>query len=152
MRDSRYLVSGGEADVVQNPAVALADGGFEVHEGDTFTEWYFQDDPGSISFADTSTYYEGSSSIRFAGQVPPVWRPRSSAASGLALTWIRSTLNWHGGAFPPREPHRCSEAVRTVAASLHCRFLPPATRPTAPAIPSPPSHAPQTQPRPRQSA
>jgi hypothetical protein len=56
----------GSATFAADPAVALNNGGFESVNGNTFTGYAFQDNPGQSTFADTATVHGGARSLRMA--------------------------------------------------------------------------------------
>lgn len=63
--DAEFLVSGGVADVVQDPSTVIVNGDFENHNGDVFPGWEQMDGAGVSTFADTSIFHSGGTSIRF---------------------------------------------------------------------------------------
>lgn len=63
--DCKFHVSEGQADVVQDPATTVVNGGFEDHNGDSFPNWIQMDGAGESTFADTGVYHSGATSIRF---------------------------------------------------------------------------------------
>lgn len=65
VRDTLFVVEGGEARLVADPEPAVQDGGFEEPAGDEFTGWSFQDKPGVGSFADREVKHGGGASLRF---------------------------------------------------------------------------------------
>jgi len=67
VRDALFVVKGGEARLVADPAVQIANGGFEQHKGDRLTGFRFHDKPGEVSFIDTETFKQGRASLRFEG-------------------------------------------------------------------------------------
>ncbi len=62
---ARFVVHGGRARLVPDPPVALTNGGFEEFRGHRFAGYRFHDEPGTISFADTTVWRGGAASIRF---------------------------------------------------------------------------------------
>ena len=65
VKDCIFSVSGGTADVEQDPATTVVNGNFENHNGNTFPNWNQMDGAGVETFADTSVKHSGSCSIRF---------------------------------------------------------------------------------------
>ena len=65
VRDCIFEVSGSSADVWQDPATTIQNGGFENHSGDSFSGWNQMDGAGLSTFADSSTVHGDSSSMRF---------------------------------------------------------------------------------------
>ncbi|TWT83116.1 hypothetical protein CA13_45790 [Planctomycetes bacterium CA13] len=63
--DAPFLVNGGVAKLIPNPAVSIRNGDFETYSGHRFAEWNFHDAPGEISFADTAIKHSGNASLRF---------------------------------------------------------------------------------------
>jgi len=63
--DCEFRASGGQADVVQDPATAVVNGGFENHTGDSFSGWTQMDGAGVSTFADAGVRHSGATSIRF---------------------------------------------------------------------------------------
>ncbi len=63
--DAEFLVNDRVADVVQDPSTVIINGDFESHSGDSFTGWYQMDQAGVSTFADTSVFHSGGTSIRF---------------------------------------------------------------------------------------
>jgi len=51
--DAPFVVVGGEAKLVPDPAIALANGGFEEHSGNRLSGYRFHDQPGEVTFVDT---------------------------------------------------------------------------------------------------
>jgi len=63
----------GKATLVPDPAVTIANGGFEDHEGDRFKGFGFHDAPGKISFADTAVRHGGEASMRLTNFASDKW-------------------------------------------------------------------------------
>ncbi|MEP0814724.1 MAG: carbohydrate binding domain-containing protein [bacterium] len=63
VKEALFQVTGGTADVVQD--VSLQNGDFENHNGDAFPGWTQMDGAGTSTFADSSTFHGGSTSMRF---------------------------------------------------------------------------------------
>jgi hypothetical protein len=63
VHDAVFGVRNGEADVLPSGNL-LKNGGFEMMDGNKAIGWTFQDDPGKVSFADSSVYHEGKLSLR----------------------------------------------------------------------------------------
>src|SRR5208283_3496414 len=61
--DAPFLVQGGEARLASN-SVQLKNGGFEEFTGNTFKDYDFHDQPGTVSFADTEVRHSGRASLR----------------------------------------------------------------------------------------
>ncbi len=62
VRDALFVVEGGEARLVPDPAPYLRDGGFESPEGNVFGEWDWQDD--GCMYADRDVVHGGACSLR----------------------------------------------------------------------------------------
>jgi hypothetical protein len=65
VRDQRFVVAGDTARLAPRCAVALSNGGFEQHTGDSFPGYRFIDQPGQLSFTDDQIRHSGTTSIRF---------------------------------------------------------------------------------------
>ena len=59
------VVRGAEGEVVTDPVIGIANGGFESHSADRTAGFDWQDGPGKVSFTDTDVVKEGSVSLRF---------------------------------------------------------------------------------------
>lgn len=59
-----FVVRGGEAVPVPDPAARVVNGDFERRQGDRFADFLFQDGPGVTSFADTEVAHHGRASCR----------------------------------------------------------------------------------------
>ncbi len=59
-----FVVSGGEARHVPDPAVTLVNGGFEEYQGNRLRGYRFHDQPGEVSFVDTKVIHSGRASLR----------------------------------------------------------------------------------------
>jgi hypothetical protein len=64
-RDVPLRVVGDHAVLDSTLGDALPGGSFEQHKGDHFGGWDFQDEPGKLSFVDTTIRHGGKSSLRF---------------------------------------------------------------------------------------
>ena len=65
VKDALFIVGeDGTARLEPDPPVAIVNGGFEEHDGDTFPGYQLHDAPGQISFADSAVYRSGACSIR----------------------------------------------------------------------------------------
>jgi hypothetical protein len=62
--DAPFLVSNGEATLDPDRTPAIANGGFERHEGDRIEGYRFQDKPGEVSFVDSQVVKSGHASLR----------------------------------------------------------------------------------------
>jgi hypothetical protein len=62
--DAPFLVTGGEARLVADPSVKIANPSFEEVSGKNFKGYAFHDQPGEISFADTAVKHSGKTSLR----------------------------------------------------------------------------------------
>ncbi len=67
VKGALFVVKGNEARLVADPAVAIANGGFEEHDGGRLKGFRFHDKPGEVSFIDTAVFKEGKASLRFEG-------------------------------------------------------------------------------------
>src|SRR6185369_7572264 len=67
VKDALFQVSYGMAGLIQDPQVSFANGGMEEYnpERNALAEYQLQDSPGVNSFIDTTTYVEGTASLRF---------------------------------------------------------------------------------------
>lgn len=63
--DAPFVARGSEARFVPDPNASLSNGGFEAFTGNRFAGHAFHDQPGEISFADTTERHSGRASIRF---------------------------------------------------------------------------------------
>ena len=59
-----FLVKGGEARLVPDDTVRIANGGFEEYAGNRLKAFDFHDQPGAISFVDTQVKRSGAASLR----------------------------------------------------------------------------------------
>ncbi len=64
VREAPFIVSGGEARLVPDQSVTIANGGFEEAAGNRFKGFEFVDQPGQIGFADDQVKHDGKSSLR----------------------------------------------------------------------------------------
>ncbi len=64
VEDAIFVVHGEAARIEADPAVRIANGGFEDHADDRFKAFAFHDSPGVISFADARAAHTGSTSLR----------------------------------------------------------------------------------------
>ena len=64
VKDAPFLVTGNQARLIADPAVQLANGGFEDFTGNQFKGFSFIDQPGEVSFADTEVRHSGRASLR----------------------------------------------------------------------------------------
>lgn len=121
VKDAPFVVRGGKAEVVQDEAPTLKNGGFEEARGDTATGWGFQDGPGKNSFIDRIEKHSGEASLRFEGDgTPNPGAPNWRINQMLALKplryyrlsfWVKTRDLANNGAFnvallPPSEPGR----------------------------------------------
>jgi len=60
-----FEVQGGEARLVPDPPVAIANGGFETFADNRMASYQFHDEPGVLSFPDTQVFHGGAGSLRF---------------------------------------------------------------------------------------
>jgi len=65
VRDAPFLVKRDKAEFVPDPNVKLLNGGFEDYQGNTAKGMAFHDEPGRVSYIDTSTAHSGKASLRF---------------------------------------------------------------------------------------
>jgi hypothetical protein len=65
VKDALYIVEGNKANLVAEPDVKIANGGFEEYDGNRFTGYRFHDKPGEVSFVDKSIFKSGKASLRF---------------------------------------------------------------------------------------
>ena len=63
--DALFIVHGNEARLVPDESVHVNNGGFEESKNNKFACLAMQDQPGEITFADTSVHHGGGASIRF---------------------------------------------------------------------------------------
>jgi len=64
VKEARFVVHDGKADLTPDPAVSFSDPGFEQVKGDTFTGWELQEQPGVVTFADRSVKHGGECAVR----------------------------------------------------------------------------------------
>ena len=67
VKGALFVVKGGEARLVADPPVTIANGGFEQHQGGRLKGFRFHDKPGEVTFIDTKVFKEGKGSLRFEG-------------------------------------------------------------------------------------
>lgn len=65
VKDALFVVGGRTARLVEDPPVAITNGGFERHTGDRLEGYRFHDEPGRVSFVDKRVYNSGRASLRF---------------------------------------------------------------------------------------
>ena len=65
VKDLPFDVQNGQGVLAKNPAVGIANGGFERFDGQRAVGFDLQDGPGRLSFADAVEHKEGKSSLRF---------------------------------------------------------------------------------------
>ena len=65
VNETRFVVEGKEAHLKTDFPVAIPNGGFEDHQGDTVHGCALQDSPGKVTFVDTQVAKEGRASLRF---------------------------------------------------------------------------------------
>ncbi|HPD16370.1 MAG TPA: carbohydrate binding domain-containing protein [Planctomycetota bacterium] len=65
VRDALFVAKGGEARLVPDPPVEVANGGFEDFKGNQLKGFRFHDKPGEVSFVDTAVAHGGKASLRF---------------------------------------------------------------------------------------
>lgn len=72
VRDAPFLVRGAEARLERESTATIVNGGFEDHVGDRASGCRFHDQPGKVTFVDTTVAKEGRASLRFEnfGQYP----------------------------------------------------------------------------------
>ena len=87
VKDCLFQVSGGEANVVQDPATAIVNGDFENHSGNTFPSWNQMDGPGVSTFADAGR--TGGTSIRFENF------PAGNPAGNDRIQQVFTVEPWH---------------------------------------------------------
>jgi hypothetical protein len=63
VRDAPFVVRADRA-VPEDEAIPFLNGDFEEHDGDRFAGWSFQDEPGKITRADTTTVHSGRTALR----------------------------------------------------------------------------------------
>lgn len=92
-RDVPLRVVGDHAELNPTLGDALPGGSFEKHNGDAFTGWDFQDEPGKMSFADTAVHHGGQSSLRF--DDPAKNNPQSGNARVSKLVKVHPWGQYH---------------------------------------------------------
>ena len=60
-----FEVQSGEARLVPDPPVSIANGGFETFTGNQMASYQFHDEPGTLSSPDTQVFHGGAASLRF---------------------------------------------------------------------------------------
>jgi hypothetical protein len=63
--EAPFLVRSGQALFEPDPAVRIANGGFEEYTGNVPAAYRFTDDPGEKTFIDTAVFHGGAASLRF---------------------------------------------------------------------------------------
>jgi hypothetical protein len=64
VKDALFVVRDGEAHFVADSPAKLQNGGFEQFQGDRFTAFEIQDEPGRKTFVDTNVFHSGKASLR----------------------------------------------------------------------------------------
>lgn len=64
VRDALFIVNGGQASLVPEPAVDISEGGFEDVSDNSYTGWDYQDGLGNVTFIDTLVKHSGKQSLR----------------------------------------------------------------------------------------
>ena len=64
VKDALFVAKGGTAQFVANSPTKLANGGFEKFDGNRLSGFTTQDEPGKMTFADTSVSHSGKASLR----------------------------------------------------------------------------------------
>jgi len=99
VQEASFRVSGAEAHFVPDPETKFLNGDFEVFRGDRFDAFNFHDQPGEVSFADTTIQHGGVASIRLEnftanvhghGRVMQEVRVRPHRAYRVTL-WVKTT-------------------------------------------------------------
>ena len=72
VQDAPFVAQGAEARLERDSTATIVNGGFEDHVGDRASGCRFHDQPGKVSFVDTTVAKEGRASLRFEnfGQYP----------------------------------------------------------------------------------
>jgi len=65
VRNALFVAGDGRAQLVADPPVRIANGGFEDHAGNRLKGFRFHDAPGKVSFVDTTVRRSGGASLRF---------------------------------------------------------------------------------------
>jgi hypothetical protein len=65
VKDALFVVEKGQANVVPDPAVKVANGSFEEYQGDKVTGFEYKVKPGVQAFLDTKVFKEGKAALRF---------------------------------------------------------------------------------------
>ena len=65
VKDALFQVKGNKAVFVPEGNVEISNGGFEMYEGNRVIGYRFHDEPGKISFVDTTVKHNGNASLRF---------------------------------------------------------------------------------------
>lgn len=69
VRGAEFVVKGGQAQLVPDPAAVFKNGGFEESQGDKFPGMGFQDSIGTSTFADHGVHHSGSTSLRMTNPI-----------------------------------------------------------------------------------
>ena len=64
VENAPFIARGGEARLAADPAVGIVNGGFEEMERNHFKGFRFADEPGRITFQDTTVFKKGAASLR----------------------------------------------------------------------------------------
>ncbi len=107
VEDAPFVVKDGEARLVPDESVRLANGGFEEFTGDKLKGFTFHDQPGEVSFVDTAVRHGGQASLRLEhftanphghGRVMQELRVRPHRTYRLSL-WVKTEALAPPGAF-----------------------------------------------------
>ncbi|MGD0522132.1 MAG: hypothetical protein ABSA48_12815 [Terracidiphilus sp.] len=64
VKDALFVAKGDTARFVADSPTKLVNGGFEEYKGDRFSGFATQDEPGKMTFVDTSVFHSGKASLR----------------------------------------------------------------------------------------
>jgi hypothetical protein len=70
VENAPFLVKGGEAKLVVDPAHGISNGELEEFDGDRFRKFDYQDEPGALTFADHAVTHRGRTSCRIEAAGP----------------------------------------------------------------------------------
>ena len=82
VKDALFVARDGVAGFVADSPAKLENGSFEQFQGDRFTAFDKQDEPGKKTFVDTSISHSGKASLRIENYGDDQGRHRTSGANG----------------------------------------------------------------------
>ncbi|MGP8268863.1 MAG: hypothetical protein ACLQLH_02250 [Terracidiphilus sp.] len=112
VKDALFVAKGGSAQFVADSPAKLVNGGFEEYQGNSFTGFTTQTDPGVKTFVDTSVYHSGKASLRIENFAqPPTPTPAPAAAGAPSVVAGAENRRPRSAAYVSEEisvtPYRC---------------------------------------------